>query len=248
MIWSPEPPSRPPFDFTLPAGWHFAQRDKGILVATPTGLSGDMPKIIIGYPNEGTSHASLRRAAPREAREQGVPGRWVTVGGHPAYQVTYPDPDAPTRMVTELRTLDRVVSMGREMLIIWTAQKPRVLSRRVYIRLETSEEQHSSYWPDFERMLESWNWHSPKPAGFLRKLIWGGLPGLWLNRRPDRGGQTQRRMRTSWRFWLGVFFVFEGVISLTMSPGHPTNLAWAALGFIVGAALIFWAKKRATGW
>jgi hypothetical protein len=163
--------------------------------------------------------------------------------------VTYPDAaDGPPRIV-ELRTLDRVVSVGREVLIIWTAKKPRVLSRRVYIRFETSvEQQHGKDWPDFQHMLDSWNWRSPKPAGFLRKLLWGGFPGLWLNRRPDRAGQTQRRMRTSWRFWLGVFFVLEGAISLTKSPGHLSNLGWAVLGFVVGAALIFWAKKRATGW
>jgi hypothetical protein len=257
---------------TLPVGWHPSdprerEPDPRVRVlASATGPGSDyLPMITISDISRPMTMLLFRSQAPRIARDrveqrgyyepEGQPQpRWVTVGGHPAYQATYRySTRESTRRVTELLTLDRVLSVGRASFIIWwrvsqDSKKVPSPSRVMLIRFVTSEEQHVDYGPDFQHMLQSWKWHAPKPPGHLRQFIWGGLPGLWLNRRPDRGGQAQRRMRTSWRFWLGAFFVLEGIISLAKSPGHPSNLGWAALGFIVGAALIFWAKKRSTGW
>jgi hypothetical protein len=250
---------------TLPAGWHRSDvREPGAWVlASATGPGGGyVPRITISDIDKPMTMLTFRSNGPRIAHDRAREGgyeskgqpepRWVTVGGHPAYQATY-HCSADGSTVTELLTLDRVLSVGRAALIAWIRvnQDPKnvpYISRLVLIKLVTSEGQHVDYWPDFQHMLESWTWNAPRPPGPVRRLFWGGLPGYLLNRRPDRGGQAQGRMRTSWRFWLGVFFVFEGAISLIKSPGHPSNLAWAALGFIVGAALIFWANKRATGW
>jgi hypothetical protein len=247
---------------TLPAGWHrsdVSALQPGIL-ASATATGSGSPRITISDIGRPMTMLFFRSQAPRIARQraeamgcylEGQPC-WVTIGGHPAYQATYRyGADGGTRMLTELLTLDRVLSVGRASFFIWWAQSQgskEVPSKVMLIQFDTSEDQHVNDWPDFQHMLESWNWHAPKPPGRLRQLIWGGLPGLWINRRPDRAGQAQRRMRTSWRFWLGAFFVLEGAISLTKSLSHPSNLSWAALGFIVGGALIFWAKKRATGW
>ena len=91
------------------------------------------------------------RIAHDRAREDGYKTegqpepRWVTVGGHPAYQATYRC-GADGSTVTELLTLDRVLSVGRAAAMAWIKvnQDPKnvpSVSRLVLIKFVTSEGQ-----------------------------------------------------------------------------------------------------------
>jgi hypothetical protein len=187
---------------TLPAGWHRSDvpaLQPGIL-ASATATGSGYPRITISDIDRPMTMLFFRSQAPRIARDraeamglylEGQP-RWVTVGGHPAYQATYRySAGRGTRVLTELLTLDRVLSVGRASFFVWWAQSQgskAVPSRVMLIQFDTSEDQHANDWPDFQHMLESWHWHAPKPPGPLRRLIRGGLLGAWLNRRPDRAG------------------------------------------------------------
>jgi hypothetical protein len=196
---------------TLPAGWHRAdvQEPGAWVLASATGSGGaGLPRLTISDIDRPMTMLLFRSKGPRiayqRAREGGYQSegqpepRWVTVGGHPAYQATYRGSiDRSTVTVTELLTLDRVLSVGRAGISAWVqvSRDPKnvpSVSRLVLIKFATTEGQHVDYWPDFQHMLESWVWNAPKPPGRVRQLVWGGLPGLWLNRRPDRGGQAQR--------------------------------------------------------
>jgi hypothetical protein len=194
---------------TLPAGWHSSdvREPRAWALASATGPAGGyVPRITISDIDRPMTMLLFRSKGPRiahdRAREEGYQSegqpepRWVTVGGHPAYQATYRC-STDRSMVTELLTLDRVLSVGRAGLSAWVQvnRDPKnvpSVSRLVLIKFVTSEGQHVDYWPDFQHMLESWTWNAPSPPGRVRQLITGGLPGLWLNRRPDRGRQAKR--------------------------------------------------------
>src|ERR1022692_24660 len=139
MTSPPEILSCQPCYLTLPAGWHPSdvqepgsdvQEPGAWVLASATGPGGGyLPRITISDIDRPMTMLLFRSKGPRiahdRAREEdyeteGQPEpRWVTVGGHPAYQATYRRRGADRSTVTELLTLDRVLSVGRAAARAW---------------------------------------------------------------------------------------------------------------------------------